>query len=134
MELFKQAARKKLRFSTNRGDITTEDLFDLPLTSRSGFDLDTLARGVSAELRSITEDSFVETKPDPRKADLTLKLDLLKDVIADRQEAKKASEDRAARQAKRALLLETLAAKEVDEIKGKTKEEILKELAEIDAG
>ncbi len=134
MDIYKQAARKKLRFETNRGTISTEDLFDLPLTSRTGFDLDTVARGVAAELRSITEDSFVENKPDPRKADLTLKLDLLKDVIAVKQEAKKAADERATRQAKRQLLLETLAAKEVDEIKGKSKEDILKELAEIDAG
>lgn len=134
MDIFEQAARKKLRFETNRGSISAEDLFDLPLTAQSGFSLDGIGRAAAAELRSITEDSFVETKPDPRKADLTLKVDLIKHVIAVKQETKKAADERAARQAKRQLLLETLAAKEVDEIKGKSKEDILKELAEIDAG
>ena len=39
-DIFKQATKLKLRFSSVRGDLTVEDLWDLPLTSKSNLSLD----------------------------------------------------------------------------------------------
>lgn len=127
-DIFERAAKAKLRFASDRGLLSTEQLYDLTLSK-----LDTVARGVNAELKSLTEESFVEIKPDPRKTELALQLDILKHIIADKLAAKEAAEKRAEKQEKRRLLTEALAAKETDEIKGMSKEDILKQLADLDA-
>lgn len=132
MNIFERAARAKLRFDSTVGLLTVEDLFDLPLTSRgSNPDLDKVARVVNAELRSITEDSFVETKPDPRKTELALKLEIAKHVIAIKQAQAAAAENAATRAARRERLLEVLASKETEELKGMTREQIAAELASL---
>lgn len=138
MDIFETASRKKLRFASVKGELTTEQLWDLPLlvsgTMRgTGADLDTVAREVNSALKAVTEESFVAVQVNPRKAELTLKLDILKHVISVKlaeQEARKAS---AAKAEKRAKLLEALAAKEDAELGAKSKDDILKELAELDA-
>jgi hypothetical protein len=46
--LFERATRLKLRFSTNKNEITVEDLWELPLQSKTGFDLDNVAKRANA--------------------------------------------------------------------------------------
>ena len=71
-DIFERAARGNLRFPSSIGELTAEQLWHFPLTDRDPLrpDLDKIARSVNAELRSVTEDSFVSVTPDPRKADL----------------------------------------------------------------
>lgn len=83
MNLFEVAVRNKFRFPTTKGELTIEQVLDLPLVSRSGTDLDTVAKGVNRELKDLSEESFV-AKPTPRKAQLEAMLELLKQVIAER--------------------------------------------------
>jgi hypothetical protein len=132
MSVFEIASRKKLRFPSQKGDLTSEQLWDLPLTSANKFDLDTIARGINGELKSITEDGFVQTKPDPRKPDLETALEIVKRVIAVKIEEKDAAEKKAANRVKRQKLLEALAEREVGDLKAKSKEELLKELNDLD--
>ena len=54
--LFEQAARKKIRFSTPKGQLLAEDLWDLPLTQ-----LDAVARGLY-KLNQEAEISFIDKK------------------------------------------------------------------------
>lgn len=125
MNIFEQAARNKLRFLTTKGFVMTEDLWDIPLTSKSGFDLDTIAKSVNTQLKSHTEESFVKVSNNPLKDELTLQLEILKFVIADHQAtvaarvaAQEAKEKRekllAALSKKQDMALENLS---VDELK-----------------
>ena len=61
MNIFEQATRAKLRFSTPNGMVSTEDLWDLPLTSLNSkrANLDDIARTLDAELKSTASVSFV---------------------------------------------------------------------------
>lgn len=131
--LFEIATRKAFRFQSNRGDLTTEQLWELPLTSRGGFDLDSVAKAVNAELKSVTEESFVATRVNPRKGDLETKLDVLKHIIAVKIAEAKAVTERIAKQEKRAKILDALAAKENEELSQASKDDLLKQLAELDA-
>lgn len=132
MEIFERAARCKLRFSTSIGDLVTEQLFDLPLTaSGSKISLDKIAREVFGELKGIEEVSFVETKPDPRKVELTLALDIVKHVIESKKADAAAVENRMKKQELRRQLTEALAAKQGEAIKGMSAEEIQAKLAEL---
>lgn len=79
--MFENASRKKYRFESAKGELTVENLWDLPLQSRSGFDLDTIARGLNAELKETAEESFVEANVSPRKAELDDKFEIVKHII-----------------------------------------------------
>lgn len=135
IDIFEYAARNKLRFPSPVGQLTAEQLWDLPLTTTKDGrgSLDGTARAISAELRSITEDSFVEVRPNPNKAPLETALEVVKHVIATKQAEAKAEQDKKDRAQKREKLLEALADRENEEIKSKSKEELLAELQALSA-
>ena len=82
MDIFEQASRKGLTFSTSKGTITTDDLWSLPLTSkREGITtLDSIARELNKRLNSDENVSFVLNA---QKQDETvqLKFDIVKHII-----------------------------------------------------
>ena len=77
--MFEKAARLKLRFDTPRGNLTVEDLWDIPLTGQQ-ISLDNVAKAVNKGLKASEEESFV-AKPSSKDRVLSLKLDILKHVI-----------------------------------------------------
>jgi hypothetical protein len=107
--LFEEAARKKLRIPSDRGELTVEQLWDLPLTSDRTLSLDAVAQSVHVQLKATSETSFVKTKPNPRQAALQLQLDIIVYIIAVKQaEAEtqaKANETRALRERLEAALI-----------------------------
>lgn len=121
MNIFEQASRLKLRFTTSRGDLATEDLWALPLQSDTKVNLDALARAVAKQIR---EREGVESFVEPTRSatdTLDLQLDILKHVIASRKA------DNAARLAKAS------AASEIEVLQGlldKKKGEALEALSE----
>lgn len=131
--MFEQATRQKLRFDTVRGEITTEQLWELPLLSKSGFDLDSVAKSVNGELKAINEESFVETRTNPRKAQLELKLEIVKRVIAVKQEENAAAANAVAKREERQKLEAILATKQAAKLEGLSEEEIQKRLDELNA-
>lgn len=132
-DIYKYAAQNKLRFPSNRGMLTVENLFAVPLKSADGFDLNTIAKGINAQLKEVGEESFVEeATTDPRKRALTASLDIVKDVIATRQAENKAARDRVEKAAKRKQLLDALAEKENQAITAASKEELLKQLEALE--
>ena len=56
--MYKEALQKKLRFKTNKGMITTEDLFDLSLQN-----LNTLAIMLDKKVSEAPKKSFIEELP-----------------------------------------------------------------------
>ncbi len=132
-DLFITAARKKFRFASVRGDLTTENLWDLELKHRSGCDLDAVAKAVNAELKAETEESFVETKANVRKTDLEAKLEIVKFVIAAKIAEGKASAERVERAEKRRKLLDALEAKKDQQLTSASIDQLEKQLAELDA-
>lgn len=125
---FKAAAQQKVRFPSVRGFLAVEQLFDLPLTSKNGFDLDTVAKDVNKLLKEQAEESFVSTSPNPQTAVYQMMLEIVKEIIADRlAEAAVASVQRANAE-KRQRLLALLDEKNHDELKGLSKQEIQDQL------
>jgi hypothetical protein len=128
--MFEKATRLKLRFSSIRGDLSTEQLWDLPLQSKTGFDLDTVAKGVNAQLKESAEESFV-TEKSPVSEELSLKLDILKHIIAvklkEREEAKAASQ----RRAELGRLVEVLEHKKDEALKDLSVEELEARIAAL---
>lgn len=132
-DIYKYAAQNTLRFASKRGDLTVEQLFQLPLKSQTGFDLDTVARSINAQLKGVSEESFVEdTTADPRKQALSVSLDIVKDVIATKQAENRAALSRQQKSAERKKILDVIAAKKDEKLTAASLEELEKQLAALD--
>lgn len=126
--LFEVATRKKLRFASPKGLLTTEDLWDLPMTGNTS--LDTVSKLANRDVKVSAEESFV-VDATPVNDIAVLKLDVLKHIIAVRkaeQAARMAAQEKADRRRK---LLDLLAEKDNEKDAAMTREEILKELESL---
>lgn len=124
--MFKQAVKSKLRFETNRGQLTSEDLYDLSLES-----LDVIAKSVNKKLKAEEEESFIG-KSSKSSAENQLKLEILKAVIKDKLEDREKRIARAEKAQRRSVIIEMIQKKETEELGGKSIEELTKELAALD--
>lgn len=131
MNIFEQAARAKLRFITARGQIAVEQLWDLPLSDNCGFNLDEVAKKVKRELDQLAEESFVEKSASTERAELELRLELVKHVIADKLEVQRRREQAAVNNERKQVLLQALAQKNQEAIAGLSKEDLEAELAKL---
>lgn len=131
MNIFEQASRLALRFDSSKGQLTTEQLWDLPLTSRHGFDLDSVAKAANGQLKALTEESFVQTKGSPQKAVAELRLELVKHVIAVRLQEAEDAKVKADKAVMKQKLLDALANKQDAELAGLSTEELQKRIAEL---
>lgn len=125
--MFEAASRVKLRFESIRGILSTEDLWDLPLTSKSGFDLDTIAKFVNKYIKELEEESFVKVKSSASN-EYVLKLDILKHIINFKIEEAKNKKDLVANRDRRNKILGVMAKKQDDALEGKSFEELEAEL------
>lgn len=134
MSIFEQATRMKLRFLSSVGNLTVEDLWDLPLTVRGDRpDLDKVARSVYRDLRSLQEGSFVNVNPDPRVAELELKLEVAKHIIASKQADAATAQTAMENAERKRRLLSALASKQDAELMNMSREEIEAEIAKLTA-
>ena len=132
MNIYQKAAATKLRFKTNNGAISTEDLFDLPLSSKNEMNLDTVAKTVYAALKAEEEEgSFVNKTSNPRKDQLELAMEIVKDVIRIKQEEADAKADIAAKAAKREQLLRALERNQEQALAGMTVDQLQEELKKL---
>jgi hypothetical protein len=130
-DLFLRASRQKFRFASKVGELTVEQLWDLPLTSSRGADLDTVARAVNADLKE-TEESFVVKARNPNRSVLEAKLEVVKTIIATKQEDASAAQKRAQIAERRRLIEEAIANAEVKELTNSSKEDLMRRLRELE--
>lgn len=130
-DIFKQATKLKLRFSSVRGDLTVEDLWDLPLTSKSNLSLDGVGKPIQKALRESDEDSLVAVPTTSKNELNSLRLAIIKEIISVKQEENLTKQNQAAIESQKALLKQALASKKVDEINSLSVEEIEKRLASM---
>ena len=130
--LFLQATREKFRFESPKGDLSVEQLWDLPLTSRTGFDLDTVAKTVNADLKASNEESFVNVNNNPAVSRLQAKLEVVKAIIEVKLAQAEATKKHAEKVAERQRLMEVLHSKKDQELQGLSVEEIERRLAQLD--
>lgn len=133
-ELLIRASRTAIRFPSSKGMLTLEDLWTLPLTTNQGSgSLDAIARTVHQSIQNETTVSFVETKPNPRLRVLNDQMEILRGVIKIRLEENQKALESKAKAEKRRKLLDALETKENQELTTASKDELLKQLAELDA-
>lgn len=97
--VFEKASRLKFRYSSTKGALTTEQLWDLPLTAANGCSLDGVAKQANSELKAAGEESFVNTTRPAGVTELETKLEVIKHIISVRlaeNEAARSASERAA--------------------------------------
>lgn len=127
--IFELASIHRLRFPSAKGDLTTEDLWILPLTSGNGFNLDNVARAVNSQLTAQAEESFVNSTVNPAKTRLELALEVVKHIIAIKLADQEAARTKAANLAQRDKLISILADKQDAALKDLTPDELVKRIA-----
>lgn len=124
MNLFEIATREKFRFASIKGELSVEQLWDVPLTSKTGFDLDTIARTVNQELKETDTESFVQTTVSSKRELLQQKLDVVKHIIAYKIDKFTAQQRAAEKAAEKQKLLQILESKQNAQLQEMSIEEI----------
>lgn len=125
MSDFEKASRLQLRFSTPKGSITAEDLWDLPLTTTKadGISLDNLAKNLNRQIKDVDTESFVTPATKADEA-LQLRFEIVKHVIAVRQAENETARTAKARADQKQKLLELRDRKQNAQLENLTLEEI----------
>lgn len=125
MDLFEKATRWKLRFPTPVGQLTVEDLWDLPLLASRGQKacLNDLAKQLSKQVKADDEEDFVNPKTEGNK-ELKASFEIVKHVIAVKIRERDAAEKAQETKAKKARILELIAKKQDEALAEKSEEEL----------
>lgn len=125
--IFEQASRKKLRYQTTRGMITTEDLWDLSLE-----DLDKVAKAINKQVKDSAEESFIKKRTVADKK-AVLQLEVVKSVINTKLLEAEVREKKAEIKVKRDKMLELIAQKEESAMQKKSLTSLQAELDKLEA-
>lgn len=123
--MYKIAAVGKFRFPTRKGLMAVEDLYDLSLP-----ELDEIAKTVNKKVKESAEESFIKPVT-VEDNNLKIHLDILKDVIATKLAEAEARKKESDNRMRRKRILEVIAEKQDESLKGKSLEDLTKMLDEI---
>jgi hypothetical protein len=130
-KMFERASRMKLRFDSAKGQLSVEDLWDLPLQSVTKVNLDSLAVTLNKELKAAnSEESFV--KPAISTDDtLELRFEIVKYVISVKVAERDAANLARTKAEEKQKLLALLDDKQNEELKNLTADEIRARIAAL---
>ena len=126
--IFEPATRKALRFATERGPVTVEQLWQMPLQAKNLFDLDSVAKDCNAKVKSFTEESFVTPTNTPAKAEAELALEVVKHIIQTKMAEAAAEAEAAQKRETRQKILGIMAEKQDEALKSMSMEDLKKQL------
>jgi hypothetical protein len=130
--VFEFATRNKLRFTSVRGVLTVEQLWEVPLRSNDLFNLDTIAKTANKALKEVSEESFVEANQTPELERWTATMEVIKHVIAVKLEEEEANRRRAQNKLDREKLLRILAEKQEGRLSELSEKELQKRIAALE--
>lgn len=120
--MFEKVSRMKLRFNTQRGVLSVEDLWDLPLIQ-----LDNIAIALNKKLQESKTESFIKTRTKDT-TELELKFNIAKHIIDVKLQEQEDRLLESEKKAKRQKILDLMAKKQDAELEGKSLEELAKEI------
>ncbi len=130
VNIFELATRQRLRFDTPKGALSVEDLWQLPLTSRTGAaSLDGVAVDLYRELQAAGPVSFVESTTSANQVLAQLKFDIVKHMIDVRKAESEAAATARQKAETRQKLMGIIDAKRDADLQSKTVEELQAMLA-----
>ena len=126
MNIFEQASRVKLRFSTSVGNLSVEDLWELPITSNRGANLKDLAIAVQSKIAAVPVSAldFLDSSNVTVDPIIQLQFDIIKHIIVTKQSENKAKSEEKAKENHRAEIQELIKLKKQEQLSGKSLEEL----------
>jgi hypothetical protein len=118
MENFKLATRQKLRFQTNKGLLSTEQLWDLPIV-----ELDALAVALEDEYKESGKKSFL-VKSSAKDKTIKLKFDVVLDVLSTKVEEQQVVQETAEIREHNKKIIAIIADKKDRSLQGKSIKEL----------
>ena len=112
----------KLRFTTDRGFLSVEDIWDLTLTQ-----LNNLAKSLRKKLKEGEEEDFLNTKSESDTTE-KLRFDIVLNILETKKTEKAEREQAEEIKGKRQKLLGLIAEKQDAALRDKPVDELLKEL------
>jgi hypothetical protein len=131
--LFEYATRNKLRFASTHGELSAEQLWDVPLRStKDDFHLNAVAKAASKAWKEISEESFVETTKSPEHVRREAALEVVKYVIDTKLAEEQIAKMRADRKVEKEKLLKILAEKQEGKLSELSEKDLQKRIAALD--
>lgn len=124
--LFIKAIRNKYRFTSTKGHLTVEDLWDLSLTA-----LDGIAISIYDELEKAGKKSFVKQQT-KLSGELQNKLDIAKYVIDTKMTEAAAKKDRVQKKGQLDFLKKIKEQKEMQRLENLSNEDLEKQIAALE--
>lgn len=133
MEIYKKASKKKLRFSTNRGSLSVEQLWDLPKEEIRQLVIKArdAAKKSFGEV-SDTELSFLDAPAKTKATDDELRFEILKDIYLTKKSAEEKAQKKAEAKRNNQKLLDIIARKQDEALEKKSINELEKMLESED--
>lgn len=126
--MFEKALKEGYRYTSSKGLITTEDLWNLPLKSSNGFCLNSVAKAISASMKEIESEDFVSGTTKSNSL-LEARMEIVKHIIKVKLEDRELANSAKERKDRKEYLLSLKKDKELAVDNEKSIEEIEKELA-----
>ncbi len=131
--IFEYASRNKLRFASTRGELTAEQLWDVPLRSKDDFNLNAVAKIANEAVKAAGEESFIETVRTTANTNAEVTLDVIKRVIEIKLADENATKTRAENRIKKERLVAVLAEKQDGKLSALSERELKKQIAELES-
>lgn len=122
--IFEVATRQKYRFPY-KGMISTEDLFDLPLTA-----LDSIFKTLNVKAKQAQEESLLETKS-KEDEETAIKIQIVRHIVSMKQAEAAAREKAKENKEMKQRLLEIKAAREDKRLEGLSDSDLDKMISEL---
>lgn len=122
--MFEKASPQKLRFSTPKGMLTTEDLWDLSLQQ-----LNVVAKDLNKKIKSSQEEDFLD-EPTAEDTNSKLQFDIVKHIMDIKKETQRKAVEASAKKAQRDRILELISKKKDNELERLSVEELTSKLNE----
>ncbi len=123
--MFEQASRLKLRFNTDKGYLSAEDLWDLSL-----YHLNRLAKSLNKVIKESAEEDYLgETSAEDVIA--KLQFNLVLHILEVKKAEVKARKEASSRKAEREKIMGVLAKKQDDALETLSEEDLKKKLEEL---
>lgn len=132
INIFEYAARNKIRFASPRGELTVEQLWEVPLRSTDDFNLNIVAKAANETVKQANEENFVETKRTTKHVRAEIALDLVKYVIETKLADEAAAIRKVENKQRKEKLLAVLAEKQAGKLSEMSERELKKQIAELE--
>jgi hypothetical protein len=132
INIYEYATRNKIRFSSTRGDLTVEQLWDVPLRSSDDFNLNAVAKAANNAVKKINEESFVEVRRTSQHERLETALEIVKHVIEIKLADEAAAKRRAENKQEKEKLLAILAEKQDGKLSELSEKELRRRIAALE--